>query len=141
MPGAQSRGKKSQQGGRGGYRAGFSEDICPLTLLSLAGRTPAHSSFLWPWASFGRGYFLLGSPPPWPAWPAFPGFHIGLGPSALYYGGWAPLRVGSILLRPCHSDPIPTKQGTPPPWHTCPHTFGEQPSEGSYSYTELGGGA
>lgn len=63
MPGAQSRGKRRQQGGRGGYRAGFSEDICPLTLLFLAGRTPAHSSFLWPWASFARVAFCLGALP------------------------------------------------------------------------------
>lgn len=60
MSGSQSSGKKKEREGQGSYRAGFSEDICFWTLLSLGVRIPAHSSFLRPWTSFG-GSFCLGA--------------------------------------------------------------------------------
>lgn len=80
------------------------------------------------------GVLSAWTPSLWPAWPAFPGFHVD---TLLWWLGTP--EGGQLLLRPCHSDPITTKHGTPPPWHTCPHAFGEHPSEGSCSYTELGG--
>lgn len=58
MSGAQSRGKRKQREGQGGYRAGFSEDICSWTLLSLGVRISAHSSFFQPWISFGSPFCL-----------------------------------------------------------------------------------
>lgn len=93
MPGAQSTGNGKQQEGQGGYRVGLSEDIHPLTLLSLGVLAPAHPGYLWPWTSFGGSFCLealrlwlrdLHSPAATLAWT-----------SALHCSCCAPLRVGT----------------------------------------------